>query len=206
MFYDRVDAGKKLAGVLNKFKDEKPVILAIPRGGVVVAKEVAKHLKAPLDLLILRKIGAPFNPELALGSVASKDQMVLNESVIDTLNVDKQYLDDEISRQLEEIKRRKKRYLQTRTPVKLEGRLVIIVDDGIATGSTALSAVKAVRQANPKKIILAVPVAPTTTINKIANVADEVVVLEAPSEFYAVGQFYKVFDQTTDEEVIKLLK
>lgn len=206
MFRDRVDAGRQLARRLEaEYRDSDAVVLAIPRGGVVVGNEVAKALHLQMDLVIPRKIGAPGNPELAIGAVAPGGA-VLNEPLIQELNIPKSYIDQEINRQLAEIDRRRKLYLGDKAPIDLRGKTVIIVDDGLATGYTALAAVHAVKQQQPKKVILAVPVAPTETCENLKKQVDEIVCLETHELFFAVGQFYGVFEQTSDSEVVSILK
>lgn len=206
MFTDRTEAGKRLAERLSDYKGQDVVVLAIPRGGVVVAGEVAKGLSCPLDLIIPRKIGAPGNPELAIGAVAGEGKVMLNTQLKETLRVSSEYVEEEVQRQLAEIDRRRKRYLGDRPPVNLTGKTVIVVDDGLATGYTALAAVNAVREKKPEKIVLAVPVAPRDTYEHLVGEVDELVCLSIPEFFYAVGQFYLDFSQTTDEEVIEILK
>lgn len=206
MFTDRTEAGRRLAERLLEYKEQDVVVLAIPRGGVVVAGEVAKGLSCPLDLIIPRKIGAPGNPELAIGAVAGEGKVMLNTQLKETLRVSSEYVEEEVQRQLAEIDRRRKRYLGDRPPVNLTGKTVIVVDDGLATGYTALAAVNAVREKKPTKIVLAVPVAPRDTYERLVGEVDELVCLSIPEFFYAVGQFYLDFSQTTDEEVIEILK
>ncbi len=206
MFKDRVDAGRQLAKRLEgEYKDTDAVVLAIPRGGVVVADEVARALNLKLDLIIPRKIGAPGNPELAIGAVAVGRAMI-NEPVVRELGVPDSYIESETKRQLEEIARRRRLYLGDRRAIPLRGRIAIIIDDGLATGYTALAAVDAVRQQNPRKTVLAVPVAPTDTCERLKREVDEIICLEAHDLFFAVGQFYEEFSQTTDTEVIDILK
>lgn len=206
MFKDRRDAGQKLAGALLKYSSNNAVVLAIPRGGVVVADEVASRLNLPLSLIIPRKIGAPGNPELAIGATAGSGKIVLNQDVIRALAIDEQFIKEAVKRENEEIKRREQSYLQGKERPETKGKTVIIVDDGIATGSTAEAAIYAVKAEEPKNIILAIPVAPPESVDRLKKEADEVVVLELPPVFYAVGQFYEEFKQTSDLEVIEILQ
>ena len=203
-FESRDDAGELLAKKLDKFK-ENAVVVAIPRGGVVVGAAVAKRLKIPLDLIIIRKLGAPGNPELAIGATTSKGGIVLDRDLIDKLDIPSKYVHQEHVRQLSEARRRQKLYLkEDRT--ELIGKLVILVDDGIATGSTIEAAVHAVREELPDKIIIAAPVAPIETADRLKLIADEVVVLSTPEPFYAIGEFYSDFPQVSDQEVVELLQ
>ena len=205
MFLDRVEAGQKLAEKLLKYKDMGPIVLAIPRGGVVVASEVASALSCRLDLVIPRKIGAPNNPELAVGALAKEGAVILNEDLTKSLNISPDYLREEIEKQVVEIKRRRKEYLGDRSSIDLRGKTVILVDDGLATGYTSLAAIKAVREDKPEKVVLAVPVAPREAIERLKNEVDELICLETPELFFAVGQFYYDFSQTTDEQVAEIL-
>jgi len=203
-FESRDDAGELLAKKLDKFK-ENAVVVAIPRGGIVVGAAVAKRLKIPLDLIIIRKLGAPGNPELAIGATTSKGGIVLDRDLIDQLDIPSKYVHQEHVRQLSEARRRQKLYLkEDRT--ELIGKLVILVDDGIATGSTIEAAVHAVREELPDKIIIAAPVAPIETADRLKLIADEVVVLSTPEPFYAIGEFYSDFPQVSDQEVVELLQ
>ncbi|MCL6473378.1 MAG: phosphoribosyltransferase, partial [Firmicutes bacterium] len=188
----------------GKYRGSDAVVLAIPRGGVVVADEVAKALGLQLDIVIPRKIGAPGNPELAIGAVAMGES-IINEPLVRELGIPREYIESEISRQLEEISRRRKLYLGDRAPIPLQGRIAIVIDDGLATGYTALAAIHAIKRQNPKKIVLAVPVAPSDTCARLAQEVDELICLEVHELFFAVGQFYEVFDQVTDSEVIEIL-
>ncbi|MFN4164684.1 MAG: phosphoribosyltransferase [Ferrovibrio sp.] len=208
MFLDRSEAGQKLAKRLLGFKDEKPVILALPRGGVPVATEVAAALQAPLDLLLVRKIGAPHHAELAVAAVADgeKPRLVVNRDVVDSLKVDDDYLRAAAQRELAEIERRRQRYDIGQPHPDVKGRTVIVVDDGIATGATAKAALALLRAAAPKSIILAIPVAASTTLEEFKGLADHIVCLETPPDFYAVGAHYREFPQVSDEQVIRLLK
>lgn len=206
-FADRADAGRQLADALLHLKDAHPVVLALPRGGVPVAFEVAQALDAPLDIVLVRKIGAPHQPELGLGAVVdgSDPQLVLNEEVVQAVQPDMHYMQEEKERQLAEIERRRGIYRQDRTPLSIKGRTVIVVDDGIATGGTMKAVLKALSQAQAAKLVLAVPVAPAESLAELERWADEVVCLGTPTPFYAVGVHYRNFEQTSDEEVIELL-
>jgi len=206
LFRDRVDAGVKLARKLLTYKKDNPVILAIPRGGVVVGYQVAEELGAPLDIVVPRKIPSPHNPELGIGAVTQDGTVIIDQQIKEYLNVSDEYIKEEAERQIMEIERRVKTYRGDRNPVPIKGQVVILVDDGIATGVTMRAAIRSLRKQNPKKIIVAVPVAPPRTIKKIEEEADEVVCLLAYEPFEAVGQFYMDFGQTTDSEVINLLQ
>jgi len=206
-FHDRRDAGRQLAEALKFLKGRKDVvILGIPRGGVVVAHEVAKALDLPLDVYITRKIGAPYNPEFALGAVASDGTRVLDELVVQQLHVSQDYIEAETARQKEEIDRRLAEYRGDRPPLELEGKTVVLVDDGVATGSTTLAAIRALKRRAPAKLILAIPVGPPDTVARLSREVDQVVCLDTPEPFWAVGRFYTIFDQTTDAEVVELLR
>lgn len=206
-FRDRRDAGLQLAAAMKRFHDDRPVVLALPRGGVPVAFEVARALGAELDLLLVRKIGAPGHEELAIGAVVDgKDpQLVLNREIIAAAAPPPGYIDAEKKRQLAEIERRRRLYRGAEQPVDVKGRTVIVIDDGIATGATVRAALRGVRQNEPKRLILAVPVAPPETLEKLAPECDEIVCLSAPPWFNAVGSHYADFTQTTDEEVMGLV-
>ncbi len=206
-FRDRAEAGKKLAEALADLKGQPDVVvLGIPRGGVVTAVEVAKALGVPLDVTITRKLGAPGNPELAIGAVGSDGAVVLDGETVQALRVGQEYLDREIERQIEEVRRRAKTYRGDRPPVALEGKRVVVVDDGLATGATMLATVRTLRGRNPKEIIVAVPVAPPDAIRRLEGEADRVISLMTPAYFWAVGMFYEDFNQVSDEEVKALLE
>ncbi len=207
MFKDRKQAGKRLAAALLKYKAENPLVLGIPRGGVPVAYEVAMALDAPLDIVVVRKLGAPGQPELGIGAVVDGDhpQGVLNEEVMAALAVSQDYLDREVARQMKEIRRRQEAYRGGRTPEKVEDRTVIIVDDGIATGGSIRAAIRGVRRWKPKRLVLAVPVAPQESIESLRPEVDDIVCLSTPEFFGAIGEFYEDFGQTSDEEVTGLL-
>jgi putative phosphoribosyl transferase len=208
MFKNRRDAGRRLAARLLEYKSEHPVVLALPRGGVPVAYEVAMALNAPLDVVVVRKLGAPGQPELGIGAVVGGDrpQSVLNEEVLRLLDVPEDYLNREIALELQEVQKREERYRSGRSPERIEGRPAILVDDGIATGGSVRAALRAVRHSAPKRLILAVPVAPPETVDSLQPEVDELVCLSMPVFFRAVGQFYEDFRQTTDEEVVQLLE
>ena len=206
-FKDRRDAGRQLAARLLTYRDQQPLVLALPRGGVPVGYEIAVALDAPLDIMVVRKLGAPGQPELGIGAVVDGDhpQSVLNDDVINTLRVSDTYLQRQVALQLQEIRRRQERYRGGRPPMPVADRTVIVVDDGIATGGSMRAALRGVRRAHPRRLILAVPVAPPETIAALQNEAETVVCLKTPALFHAVGRFYDDFTQTSDEEVIQLL-
>ena len=207
MFVNRSDAGRRLAARLARYRPDHPVVLGLPRGGVVVASEIARALDAPLDVLVVRKLQAPGQPELGVGAVTDGDdpQTVLNPDVVRMLDVSDAYLRDEVVRQLAEVRRRQALFRGGRPPVELRDRTVIVADDGIATGGTVRAALRALRRSRPRRIVLAVGVAPPETIAGLQDDADVVVCLEKPAEFHSVGRFYEDFRQTTDDEVIELL-
>lgn len=207
-FEDRSNAGKQLARRLAGYQGSDVVVLAVPRGGVVIGYEVADAINAPLDVIVPRKLGAPGEPELAIGAVASwgDHEQVIDEHAVRMLHVSREYIEEETRRQLEEIHRRLIAYRGTTDPPQVQGKTVILVDDGIATGATLMAAVIALRRLSPRKIILAVPVAPPEAEARFRSVVDEFVVLETPTPFFAVGYWYEVFDQTSDEEVVRLLR
>lgn len=206
-FIDRDDAGRQLAKALARYKDRKPIILALPRGGVPVAAKVAEALHAPLDLLLVRKIGVPFQPELAMGAVVdgASPLTVRNEEVISLAGISEREFSAVRDQQLSEIERRRKMYVGDRPHPELSGHTVIVVDDGVATGATTRAALQAARLRKPSELVLAVPVAPTDTLKKLAGEADEIVCLEDYEEFGAIGFFYSDFRQVSDDEVIELL-
>ena len=206
LFEDRGDAGRQLAAAARGYAVEDPLVLALPRGGVPVAYEVAQELGAPMDLLFVRKIGAPGHPEYGIGAVVDGDnpQVVLSE-MVDQLGITAAYIERQKRRELEEIERRRRAYLGDREPLAIKGRTVMVVDDGIATGGTVRASLRALRSAEARRLILAVPVAAADTIESLRSEADEILCLATPEPFYAVGMHYRDFDQTTDEEVVRLL-
>lgn len=203
---NRQDAGQKLAPLLKKYRSERPIVLGIPRGGVIVAAEVAQKLDAPLDVLIVRKIGAPTNEEVAIGAVMPDGSVVLDEELIKKWRISEEYIQKAAANQAVEIQRRQQLYRRPGHTLELTEKTVILVDDGIATGYTMEAAVRGLRKYSPKAIVIAVAVAPREVIARLQQVADAVVCLDTPEPFFAVGQFYKEFDQTSDEEVIDTLR
>ncbi|MEX1152435.1 phosphoribosyltransferase [Parvibaculum sp.] len=208
MFQDRRDAGRQLAAALRGYSKDNPVILALPRGGVPVAFEVAKALDAELDLLFVRKIGAPGHDELGIGAVVDglHPQLVLNEDLARRTGASKDYVEARMARELDEIERRRDAYKKGNPPADLGGRVVIVVDDGIATGSTVKAALLGISRNGPARLVLAVPVAPTEAIEEMNVLADEVICLATPEPFQAVGLHYVDFSQTADDEVVALLE
>lgn len=206
-FIDRNDAGQKLAKALAAYKQQRPVVLALPRGGVPVAAKIATALDAPLDLVLVRKIGVPYQPELAMGAVVdgSEPVVVRNESVIRLSGVSEADFNTIRDQELVEIERRRKLYLGDRPHPELAGHVVIVVDDGIATGATTRAALRAIRSRKPAKLVLAVPVAPTSTLVELREEADDIVCLEDYENFGAIGFFYSDFRQISDNEVIDFL-
>jgi len=207
MFANRTEAGQQLATELVRFKGENPCVLALPRGGVPVGIEIARALDAPLDLVLVRKIGAPDQLELAIGAVVdgARPEVVLNDEIIRVLGIPEQYIAEESARQLKEIERRRQAYLAGRPRVDIAGRTALIVDDGIATGATIRAAILATRRAQPKRLVLAVPVAPTDTVAALRKEADEVVCLEEHDPFGAIGYYYFDFRQVSDDKVRDLM-
>jgi putative phosphoribosyl transferase len=205
-FSDRVEAGKRLASAMRDFAGKNGIVLAIPRGGVVVGYEIAKALSLLLDVIIPRKIGAPDNPELAIGAMTEDGTIILDDNLITYIGVPRDYIKAESERQKHEIERRLKLYRQNEPYPSLKALDVIIVDDGIATGSTMKAALASVKNRGASTVTVAVPVGPPSTIKELKKQADRVVCLYAPEYFQAIGQFYTDFNQTTDEEVIQLLK
>lgn len=204
-FRDRREAGRRLAQRLSTFRSEKVVVVGLPRGGVPVAAEVARALDAPLDVLVVRKLGCAWQPELGIGAIGEGNVVVLNEDLIARLGVSTQDIEAVTERERAELERRVHRYRGDAAPVLVEGRTVILVDDGIATGFTARAAIAILHRRGAERVVLAVPVAPLDAVEELRHVADEVVVLEEPLAFFAIGQFYADFTQTSDEEVTACL-
>jgi putative phosphoribosyl transferase len=207
MFRDRKDAGERLGGQLVHLRDRMPVVLALPRGGVAIGAEIARLLDAPLGVVLVRKIGVPWQPELALGAVADlgTPEIFIDERMVKTLAIPADYVREETARQLAELERRRQVYCAGRPPVELEGRTAIVVDDGIATGATMRVALRAVRRAGPAWLVLAAPVAAAETLAALKGEADEIVCVAAPEGLGAIGFYYEDFHQMSDEEVIALL-
>ena len=205
-FFDRTEAGQFLAENLNSYANREDVlVLALPRGGVPVAAEVAKRLNAPLDVFVVRKLGLPEHPELAMGAIASGGVRVFNGDVVNALRIPDEVIDAVSAEELIELQRREKLYRAGLPSLDVEGKTVIVVDDGVATGSTMLAAVSALRQLNAARIIIAAPVIAASTYREMQRLADEVTAVLVPEHFYAVGQWYEDFSQTTDDEVRDLL-
>ncbi len=205
MFHDRKDAAIRLADKLKDYKGKNPLILAIPRGAVPMAKIIAEQLQGDFDVVLVRKLRAPWNPEFAIGSIDESGWTYIADYAAEA-GADKAYIEGEKQAQLAVIRERRRQYTPVRPPADPAGRIVIVIDDGLATGATMISALHGLRNCQPQKLICAVPVAPPETLKKIASLADEVICLEAPPDFSAVGQFYANFPQVEDDEVIRILR
>jgi len=207
MFSDRRDAGVQLASRLKEYKGRPGVLaLALPRGGVATGYEIAHYLNVPLDIVIVRKIGFPGQPELGIGAVSETGTVVLNESIISTYGVPKDYIEREISKQEKEISRRVELYRKGKRLPSLEGKTIILVDDGVATGATMKAAITTLKEEKLKKLIVALPVAPAGMADEIEQMADTFICIETPFDFMAVGAYYHDFTQVSDEEVVDLLE
>ncbi len=206
-FKDRIESGRLLAKELMNLRGQNTIVLGIPRGGVIVANELARLLEADLDVVLTRKIGAPGNPELAIGAVSEDGSLFIDDLIASRLDAKSSYIQEEKSRQMQEIERRKTQYRGILPKAPLKEKIVIVTDDGIATGATMQASLWSIRREDPKKIIAAIPVAPEEeTLKRMAKYADEVICLRLPSFFSAVGQFYYHFTQTEDEEVLEILR
>lgn len=206
IFKDRVEAGQILAHQLSKYADQNPLVLGLPRGGVPVAFEVAKALKAPLDVYIVRKLGVPGHEELAMGAIATGEVRVLNKPVVEDLQISEEEIESETRKEKEELKRREGLYRSGKAPLNVSKRTVLLIDDGIATGSTIKAAVAALKKQKAGRIVIGVPVAPVSTIEELKKEVDEVVCVSAPEFFYAISLWYDEFPQTSDEQVRELLE
>ena len=204
IFRDRVDAATQLAGKLQKYRGQNPLILAIPRGAIPLGEVLAKELEGELDVVLVHKIGAPGNPEYAIGAVSEKGDVVLGDQARD-YGITESYISTKSKQQVEMLQVRRKLYSPYRASRNFHGRVVILVDDGIATGQTMVAAVHSVRAERPAKIVVAAPVASNTASFALKKLADEVVVLDAPSDFHAVGSYYEDFSEVTDDEVVEIL-
>ena len=203
---DRETAGRELAGVLESYGDrQRLLILALPRGGVPVAAEIARHLGGELDLLIVRKLGTPGQHELAMGAIASGGSRVLNDDVLELARVSDEELEKETEEERKDLERRERAYRGDRPWPEMDEATVILVDDGLATGATMRAAIQSVRQHKPREVVIAVPVAPAEAIRDLRELADDVVCLETPANFSAIGQWYRNFHQVSDDEVQRLL-
>lgn len=205
-FLDRREAGQRLAQELSAYRDRSDVlVLALPRGGVPVAAQVASILRVPMDVFVVRKLGLPGQPELAMGAIASGGVRVLNGEVVDALGISDELIDAVTAKEQRELARRERAYRDDRPPPEVKGKTVVIVDDGIATGSTMTAAVSALRQLNAARVVVAVPTVALSSYYQIRRVADDVAAVMMPEQFYGVGQWYEDFSQTTDAEVRQLL-
>jgi len=204
-FRDRRDAGRRLAAELLAHREEGPVIVGLPRGGVPVAEEIAAALDAPLEILAVRKLGAPHNPEYGIGAIAEGGTRVFDSEALAVLGINGGVLDSIVDREAEELRRRVAAYRGERPPIDLRGRTVIVVDDGVATGVTDTAALRAIRRLRPRRLVLAVPVCAPDSAARLREEADEVVCLSEPPLLYGVGQWYRDFSQVSDREVIAAL-
>lgn len=206
MFTDRVEAGRLLTGRLKHLKGEDVVVLGLPRGGVPVALQVAKALDAPLDVIVVRKLGVPYQPELAMGAIGERGVRIINDDVVSIAGVTPAQILEVERRERVELERRAQLYRQGKKRVSLVGRTAVIVDDGMATGSTAKAAARVARSLGATRVVVATPVAPVDVADRLAGGADEIVVAETPASFFAIGQFYLDFTQVSDREVRECLR
>ena len=205
-FQDRREAGKQLVDALEAFRDQHPIILALPRGGVPVGYEVARALDAPLDVRVVRKLGVPWHPELGVGAVAEGGDVYVSEEILREVGLSDQALEQLIRRKQAEVTDRVRTFREGRRRLDVRGRMVILVDDGIATGGTVRAAIRAIREEGPASVVLAVPVAAADTVDALAPEVDDIVCLVSPSALYAIGLWYKDFLQVSDDDVVRLLE
>ena len=205
-FKDRTEAGQLLAVELSVYRSKKPVVLGIPRGGIIVAREIAHALDGELDIVLAHKLGTPGQQELAMGSIAEDGKLFLNENITGMMSISSDYIESERKRQLAAIKLRAEMVRRIRPKIPLKGRIVIVTDDGIATGATTQAALWAVRMEEPERLITAIPVGPEDTVRRISELADEMLCLRTPPSFAAVGQFYERFYPVEDEDMFRILR
>jgi len=205
MFEDRGEAAAKLADALAQYRGKHPLVLGIPRGAVPMARMIADALEGEVDVVLVRKLGAPGNPEFAIGAVNESGRVAISERDANYAGADAAYIEAEKQAQLDVMRRRREQYTAHRPPIDPAGRIVIVIDDGLATGSTMIAALEILREQRPARLICAVPVAPPDTAARVRQSCDELVCLETPESFYAVGQFYRDFSQVSDEEVVAAL-
>lgn len=205
MFLDRYEAGKKLSDKLEKFKDEDAIVFAIPRGGIETAYNSIKRFDFKWDLITPRKIGSPHNEEVAIGAVSVDGSYIVDEKIINWLNISDEYIKKQVDLEVKEIKRRLKEYRGNTELPDVRNKVTIVMDDGIATGYTLLAAIKTIKKLEPKRIVIAVPVAPAEIVDRLNKIVDEVICLLTPDDFYAVGAYYKNFPQVTDEKFFEIV-
>ena len=205
VFEDRADAGMRLAGKLKKYKGKDAAVVALPRGGVPVGFEIAKALQLPLDILIVRKIGSPFNPEYGIGAIAEGNVLYVDEDAVERFDITRKQINEIARKEKEELERRRDVYRRDRKPLPLRNKIVILADDGLATGVTAIAGILAIRKQQPKKLILAVPGCPAELVKPMESLVDEFICLSFEEDFSAVGQLYHNFAQVSDEEVITFI-
>ncbi len=207
IYKDRRDAGQKLVPLLEKFKNNKDtIVIALPRGGVIIADEIASNLNLSLDIVVPRKVGSPFSEEFAIGAISEQGEPILHNDVIAGYGIGEEYISETIERELKESNRRQTLYRQGKSPLNLAGKTVIIVDDGVATGATMMAGITSVKEKGPETVIVAVPFLPPEALSKFQKEVSEVIYLEVPEYLGAVGEFYERFDQVSDSEVIDILE